>query len=316
MEQRELISIIIPVYNTELYLQRCIDSILNQTYANLEVLLIDDGSTDLSLVICKKYEKKDSRVRVFHQSNAGASAARNVGLENAKGEYIMFVDSDDFIGCEMVECHYKAVKQFNSIFVQSLIPNDKIVYRDSAVISNVEALKNILSGTWWGPCGKLYQKEAIGNLRFPLETISEDYAFNVELCMNNGSICFLNQAFYFREIRRQGLSRLPLCERKFDEYYNVKHVSDLIYSKYPEMANLADNHLAGSILKLLFAIFESHADAQYAIQKEMLLRAVRQNYWRFLLNKTMLRKQKFLLALSFSGLTSKWGYKLYRFISQ
>lgn len=98
-----LISVIVPVYNTEKYLDRCIQSILSQTYSNIEILLIDDGSTDSSGAICDKYAEQDSRVRVFHKANGGASTARNMGLDNAKGEWIAFVDSDDWIDAEMYE---------------------------------------------------------------------------------------------------------------------------------------------------------------------------------------------------------------------
>ena len=91
------ISVIIPVYNTEMYLRRCIDSVLAQTYQDFELLLIDDGSKDSSGAICDEYAAKDARVRVFHKENGGVSSARNLGLDNARGEWVTFVDSDDYI---------------------------------------------------------------------------------------------------------------------------------------------------------------------------------------------------------------------------
>lgn len=101
--EENLLSIIIPVFNVESYIEQCVDSVLNQTYRNIEVLLIDDGSTDSSGEICDRFAEKDSRVKVIHQSNRGAAAARNVGIANAKGEYAAFVDSDDWIEAEMYE---------------------------------------------------------------------------------------------------------------------------------------------------------------------------------------------------------------------
>ena len=95
MNCEECITVIVPVYNSELYLSECISSVLNQSYKKIELLLIDDGSTDKSPIICDKYERIDNRVRVIHQNNMGVSAARNAGLDLAKGEYICFVDSDD-----------------------------------------------------------------------------------------------------------------------------------------------------------------------------------------------------------------------------
>ena len=94
---KETVSIIIPVYNSEPYLSRCLDSVLAQTYPKIEVLLIDDGSTDNSYAICQQYAQRDSRMKVIHQQNQGAAAARNTGLDNATGEYIMFCDSDDIL---------------------------------------------------------------------------------------------------------------------------------------------------------------------------------------------------------------------------
>lgn len=103
MNQENMVSIIIPVFNAEKYLNRCVDSVLKQTYSNLEVLLIDDGSKDGSGAICDEYATKDCRVRVIHRENTGVSATRNVGLDNASGEYTLFVDSDDYIDEVMVE---------------------------------------------------------------------------------------------------------------------------------------------------------------------------------------------------------------------
>ena len=112
--ENNLISIIVPIYNSENYIKKCLDSILAQTYSNLEVILIDDGSTDNSYNICKDYQKKDNRIVLLQQKNAGVSRARNHGLEVAKGEYIGFVDSDDYIEPEMYEILLNSIIESNS----------------------------------------------------------------------------------------------------------------------------------------------------------------------------------------------------------
>ena len=114
-----MISIIVPVYNTEKYLDQCIQSILSQTYTDFELLLIDDGSTDSSGVICDRYAEQDSRVRVFHKPNGGVSSARNIGLDNTKGEWITFLDSDDWIAPSMLDEVYKTamVNDADMVFV-------------------------------------------------------------------------------------------------------------------------------------------------------------------------------------------------------
>ena len=104
--ENKMLSIIVPVYNVEPYLRKCLDSIVNQTYRDLEILVIDDGSTDGSGKICDEY-KRDERVKVFHMKNRGLSCARNLGLDEAQGEWIGFVDSDDWIEPDMYECHWK-----------------------------------------------------------------------------------------------------------------------------------------------------------------------------------------------------------------
>lgn len=112
MNKEPLISVIVPVYQVEKFLERCIDSIINQTYSNLEIILIDDGSVDNSGKICDEYELKDSRIKVIHQNNKGLSSARNKGVEIAKGDYIAFVDSDDWINSDMYETLMKVMQTF------------------------------------------------------------------------------------------------------------------------------------------------------------------------------------------------------------
>ena len=108
------VSIIVPVYNTERFLNRCIDSVLAQTYSDWELLLVDDGSTDSSGSICDEYATQDSRIRVFHKENGGVSSARNLGLDYARGEWITFVDSDDYIAPDMIEKLYETQKRNNA----------------------------------------------------------------------------------------------------------------------------------------------------------------------------------------------------------
>ena len=114
---KKLVTVVVPIYNVERYLEKCLTSIILQTYKNLEVILVNDGSTDNSLNICKEFEKEDSRIRIISQENKGLSVARNVGIENAKGEYIAFVDSDDFISCKFIENLYNESIRNNSDIV-------------------------------------------------------------------------------------------------------------------------------------------------------------------------------------------------------
>ena len=120
MQNLELISVIVPVYNVEKYIRECLDSIVNQTYKNLQIILVDDGSTDNSGKICDEFAKKDSRITVVHQENQGAGAAKNTGLELIEGEYFSIIDSDDYIDLSMYEKMVSLMKQYDSDIVQCL----------------------------------------------------------------------------------------------------------------------------------------------------------------------------------------------------
>lgn len=160
-----MISIIVPVYNTEKYLQRCIDSILEQSYIDFEVLLINDGSTDASRRICDKNAAKDSRVRVFHKENGGVSSARNVGLDNAKGEWITFVDSDDYVLKNYLHNYVCQINDKVDIVCQGVIfdklfsEQHPVKYIGTDYVGNVqngivELYKHPLSGVIWNKCFK------------------------------------------------------------------------------------------------------------------------------------------------------------------
>lgn len=178
------ISVIVPVYNTEKYLHRCIDSILAQTFTDFELLLVDDGSTDSSGEICNEYAAKDSRVRVFHKANGGVSSARNLGLDNAKGEWITFVDSDDELtaffsmvtglGNEDI-CIFPYMVLSNNSYLQPQILDDDILNKKELdVFIRTYSIRGILKTSW----GKFYKKSKISSLRFEKEMrVGEDQLF-------------------------------------------------------------------------------------------------------------------------------------------
>ena len=183
MENKDLISIIIPVYNVELYLEKCLDSIINQTYKNIEILLVDDGSKDNSGKMCDEYAKKDNRIKVIHKENGGLSSARNCGIKNSNGKYLTFVDSDDIIELDMIESLYHLMNKYDSEIVISNIKNvfDGIIKKEKEtdeirVLNNIEVLEEMLYGDAYyiSACGKLFKKELFENVEFPLNKVYED----------------------------------------------------------------------------------------------------------------------------------------------
>ncbi len=210
----ELISVIVPVYKMEAYLRRCVDSILNQTYENLEIILVDDGSPDGCPAICDEYAEKDKRVHVIHKENGGLSSARNAGMDyvykehrELLGEYIAFIDSDDWIHKQ----YFEILKKYAYITQSDITvcdtqwvwdsPNEDIYIDSDKVSYGILTLREILGGSdarkyvW----GRIYKKELIENQRFDTHIIIEDTPFNIKLvCENNNiSICWINEKLHF-----------------------------------------------------------------------------------------------------------------------
>ena len=166
--ENKLVSVIVPVFNREKEIDRCVKSILNQTYENIELILVDDGSAYSSLAICESYSEKDQRVRVFHQENNGVSSARNLGMQNAKGEYLTFVDSDDYVASDYVEELYLALVSNSCVLsmcnyseVNDKGEEKKIIVWDDAVMSSKELMKDILYGRDESAfcCCKMWKKD-------------------------------------------------------------------------------------------------------------------------------------------------------------
>lgn len=178
-----MISVIVPIYNVADYLPRCLDSILKQTYDNLEIILVDDGSTDNCGSICDSYAKEDNRIKVIHKANGGLSSARNAGLDIAKGDYISFIDSDDFIDESMYETMLKALKSNDAdvclCSYDRVNDNNEffgITSYNDAVLSRDDAYEMLVQGNVYFviACNKLYKKEIFNGLRFMEGKIHED----------------------------------------------------------------------------------------------------------------------------------------------
>lgn len=210
----ELITVIVPVYKTEKYLKRCVDSILAQTYTNIEIILVNDGSPDKSPILCDELANKYEQISVVNQKNGGLSAARNTGIECAHGEYISFVDSDDYIDSGMLQRLYYMIKKHNAevAMLQYLEVNDKTILPQikkvaEQVYLEEETEKAFLELKIDSVCVGLYSKAAIGMVRFPIGRTSEDIPFNFEI---------------FRRIRRF----VFIPERRYYYYYNIHSISN------------------------------------------------------------------------------------------
>lgn len=212
-----MISIIIPIYNAEKKLNRCVDSILTQTYSDIELLLVDDGSTDGSAEICLNYVKNDNRVRYIYKSNGGAASARNVGINEAKGEYIQFVDSDDYISSNMTEMLYKSMEYYcTDLSICGLISytrtsRNTIMYENTKGLSLNDFIPYVYKyynlGILHSCCNKLYKKSLIRSEMNPLYRWGEDYIFNLEYLLNVTTVSILDKALYYYDCTNDSVTR-------------------------------------------------------------------------------------------------------------
>ena len=205
------VSIIVPVYQVENYIRKCIDSILAQTFTDFELILVDDGSKDGSGLICNEYAKVDERVKVIHQKNSGVAAARNCGIAYAEGNYLCFVDADDWIEDTMIaQCVYE-IQVYNADVLRhghtvELWKEGKCVSEETKnapdfekTLTSVQIIKEMES--FWENCSNyvwnyFFKREAIGQIRFPDIKISEDHIFVLQILENCKKICFLSENLY------------------------------------------------------------------------------------------------------------------------
>lgn len=241
------VSIIVPIYNCEKYLHKCIDSLLAQTLPNIEIILIDDGSTDNSGNICENYANNHKNIKVFHQQNSGPAKARNIGLENANGEYIGFVDSDDYISPDMYETLYNlAIKNNIDVVTGDYytvtdnqkshsgkfnIPSNRVINSDE--ISKILMNANESRILWFAVKG-IYRLEIIKNnsIVFPKMKLGEETIFILEFLLSASSMYYIDKPFYFYEQTPDSLTRTKYKENLLPQLEKLYFAKKEIYHKH------------------------------------------------------------------------------------
>lgn len=232
----DLISIIVPVYNVEAYLEKSLISLLNQTYKNIQIIIVDDGSTDSSGTICDRYCEKDSRIEVYHIPNRGVSNARNQGLNYSMGEYVYFFDPDDFIEPRALEILYNQIKKDSVDLVECSYFKDFTVSRENVIHSNAkisgrEAIKSLLlwNGYITSFCwDKLYIKEKIGDIRFDSKLkVGEDDLFVFEYLLKCESVIVLDCPLYNYLIRENSAIGSAYTQKKKDSVYAANAIYEI-----------------------------------------------------------------------------------------
>lgn len=239
-----LISVIIPVYDVEAYLKECIQSVIDQTYENLEIILVDDGSTDASGNICDDYAKKDKRIKVIHKLNGGLSDARNVGLDMCKGDYISFIDSDDIVNTHYIEYLYtNIVKNKSDIASTNLysfknFANVKVDDKyNSATYATIETVKKMLNVVEISSCAcaKLYKRELFEEIRFPVGRLYEDYLTIYRILAMTQTVTLLDNKMYYYRQREGSIMRYVCSEKTVTLVDAAEEVCNFILNTWPKL---------------------------------------------------------------------------------
>lgn len=295
-----MISVIIPVYNMEKYLDDCLSSVLGQNYKNIEVLLVDDGSKDNSRTICEAWAKKDNRIRFFHKENGGQGSARNLALDNIKGDYISFIDSDDLITNDMYSNLKDAINENETdmaicktyTFTDGETPVFKeekcdIEYFNMTSFEAMEMRMNSNSMVSDSPCNKLYKAELFENLRFTEGRLLEDSALMYKLIAKCNRITHIKKVGYLIRNNMSSDSRVKYNVRRCDTMVTYEEMVDFISNnddyktltvKTQQLANGAVFYNAGEFYlskikdKQTKILIKSHAKKQLKEYKEIKLK--------------------------------------------
>lgn len=268
---QELVSIIIPVYNLEEYLPQCLDSMLAQTYENIEILLIDDGSADRSGEICDAYAKKDTRFIVLHKENEGVSKARNDALDRMKGEYCIFVDGDDWLSEDFVEELYHQCQEDGAdmVFANQRLSRDDgscrnmlYSYSHKQILNRQEALMDVLtnSGT---TAGKLYKKEIIGAHRYPVGfKLAEDEMMQLQIFLGINKISYNATPIYYRRERTGSASRRGFREADAESLKLRERMAQMLLKGEPGLKRYVYSFMTGRYAMVLLKALQSDRKAE------------------------------------------------------
>lgn len=318
------VSVIVPVYNGEKFIEECIKNVLNQTLEEFELIIINDGSTDNTLDICKRNSEIDKKIRIINQENEGVSSARNKGIEQSNGEYICFVDCDDKIEDNYLEELYNTCEENNvkisCCTIESIDNKGNIIssrFMEDGYYKKIDALDELFKfrGLNWGPCGKLFHKSLIkGNLKFPNLHVYEDLSFVYKAIYLSEGIYFTNKCKYYY-IHRQNVGAMD----KFIKYPTTDVIAisyEILEFIKKQSLPIWDTSFYGVISQVIMYIndinkidcrWEKEESKNYIKETRKLLGKYRIDLLR---NKTIYYKEKIIfLILSFSP-------RLYKIITQ
>lgn len=324
---KDLVSIVIPVYNVELYLKKCMESIINQTYKNLEIIIVDDGSLDNCPKICDEYSKKDKRIKVIHKENGGLSDARNAGIDIATGKYITFVDSDDYVSHDYVEYMYSLIRKYKAQIAtcetevintekNKLIKPTKFE-ENIEVFSKKELFYNILFAQKVdvSAYSKLYETSLFKDIRYPKGVVYEDTATTYKLIEKCNKIVTGNKKCYYYCLRYGSISKKDgFNENEYDYIKNTEKMLNYLQEHYPDLEeaiNRFDVYANFRILRLL--LFTKPRNKE---MEKKTFNNIKEKRMKVLKYKDTPRRDKIAIILSFLGTPAiKISWRIYRKIT-
>lgn len=287
------ISIIIPIYKVEKYLSACIDSICNQTYKDLEIILVDDGSPDNCGQICDDYAQKDSRIRVIHKENAGVAMARNDGLDIATGDFISFVDSDDWLSENAYE---KMMNAYEECGADCVIGGCQIVYEKEEELEfkscsfpsahtedSIKTMRNLLlnqSAVW----NRLFKSEIFSEIRFPQNRINDDEVVALHAYAKCKKVHYLDTPTYYYRIRANSITTSAFSLKKVDVFYNAQDNLEFIKNSFPELTEEAEYKYLKTMLYSCYYVKRLNTDEAKEKRKELKAK-IKENKAKFKTNK-------------------------------
>lgn len=262
-----MISVLVPVYNVEKYLRRCIDSILSQTYTDYEIVLVDDGSTDRSGALCDAYAKEHGCIRVIHQENAGLAQVRNVSVAAARGDYITFVDSDDAIeptyletllrdlqetGADISICSWSEVSDDGKRTELSWDHKDKgfQVWTKEQAVKTLLYQKGIDNNMW----GKLYSSSVLKDVVFPAGKVYEDIAVAYQIFLKGARVCYRPEPLYLYTCNTSGISQSVFTPKRMDLIDNVEAMYSDVENRFPDYRSAARSRLLRAYIHVYLQI--------------------------------------------------------------
>lgn len=303
----DLISVVIPVFNVEKYLQKCIDTVCNQTYQNTQIIMVDDGSTDRCGLICDEAASKDKRITVIHKTNGGLSDARNYGIDIARGKYITFIDSDDYISEDYLEYLYTLIKKYDaeiSICGHIKTKNEKESARQSEpneeCLSKEKALEEMLYARKFSTsaCGKLYLTAFFSDVRYPFGKFSEDMFTTYKVLNKAHRIVYGSQICYYY-LRRNGSILVSQFSKK---HMDVLEGLDQLQKDIPLEQYGLEKAYSSQVIECIAAMLERKPDPQ-VIQELGIWDLVKKNRKNVLTDSKTSNRVKGYAIISYLGLS-------------